>query len=57
MEESTESKAGSAVLPASEYRVLKVAQHLEVGGTVGGVTAQPEALDLQRLWEWEQQKQ
>lgn len=55
MEGSTESKAGSAMLPASENRVLKVAS--EVGGTVGGVTAPREALDSQRLWEWEQQKQ
>lgn len=42
---------------ASVYRVLKVALHPEVGGTVGGVTARPEALDLLRLREWEQQKQ
>lgn len=41
---------------ASVYRVLKVALHPEVGGTVGGVTARPEALDLQRLLEWVQQK-
>lgn len=50
MEGGTETQRQEcSAASASVYRVLKVALHPEVGGTVGGVTARPEALDLRRL--------